>query len=130
MTYKEFQESTVQVWEPQQTWLHTFEGLENIDVLKDEQMIALKAFIEKQDVFAILSTGYGKSLIYQLARLVGKKFIFYYVMYYVKYVADCGAPNQLRPEPCFRTRPQQAPGKQIFLIVSRLTSHADRQWNI
>ena len=47
--------------------------LENISFLKDEQSVALKAFVEKKDVFAVLPTGFGKSLIYQLAPLVGKK---------------------------------------------------------
>ena len=49
------------------------DGLENISSLKEEQAIALKAFVEKEDVFAVLPTGFGKSLIYQLAPLVGKK---------------------------------------------------------
>ena len=47
--------------------------LENISSLKDEQTIALKAFVEKKDVFAVLPTGFGKSLIYQIAPLVAKK---------------------------------------------------------
>lgn len=41
--------------------------------LKAEQTAALKAFIEIKDVFAVLPTGFGKSLIYQLALLIGKK---------------------------------------------------------
>ena len=49
------------------------DGLENISFLNEEQTIALKAFIEREDVFAVLPTGFGKSLIYQLAPLVGKK---------------------------------------------------------
>ena len=48
------------------------DGLNNISSLKEGQTIALKAFIEKEDVFAVLLTGFGKSLIYQLAPLVGK----------------------------------------------------------
>ena len=35
-------------------------------VLKTEQRAVLDAFIEKKDVFALLPTGFGKSLIYQL----------------------------------------------------------------
>jgi ATP-dependent DNA helicase RecQ len=35
-----------------------------------EQKMALKAFLCKKDVFAVLPTGYGKSLIYQFAPLV------------------------------------------------------------
>lgn len=41
--------------------------------LKDEQKEALKSFVLKKDVFAVLPTGYGKSLIYQLASLVAKR---------------------------------------------------------
>ncbi|XP_048007996.1 ATP-dependent DNA helicase Q1-like [Megalobrama amblycephala] len=40
--------------------------------LKPQQLTALKAFILKEDVFALLPTGFGKSLIYQLAPLVAK----------------------------------------------------------
>ena len=47
--------------------------LENISSLKEEQTTALKAFLNKKDVFAVLPTGYGKSLIYQIAPLVAKK---------------------------------------------------------
>ena len=36
-------------------------------ILKEEQRNAIKAFVERKDVFAILPTGFGKSLIYQLA---------------------------------------------------------------
>lgn len=41
--------------------------------LKDEQKEALESFVLKKDVFAVLPTGYGKSLIYQLAPLVAKR---------------------------------------------------------
>ena len=41
--------------------------------LKKEQITALKSFILKRDVFGVLPTGYGKSLIYQLAPLVAKR---------------------------------------------------------
>ena len=47
--------------------------LEHISCLKEEQTVALKAFLQKKDVFALLPTGFGKSLIFQLAPLVGKK---------------------------------------------------------
>lgn len=40
--------------------------------LKMEQRTALESFIERKDVFALLPTGFGKSLIYQLAPLVAK----------------------------------------------------------
>lgn len=40
--------------------------------LKSEQKVALEAFIGRRDVFALLPTGFGKSLIYQLAPLVAK----------------------------------------------------------
>ena len=41
--------------------------------LRNEQRTALKSFLEKKDVFRVLPTGYSKSLIYQLAPLVGKR---------------------------------------------------------
>ncbi len=44
----------------QQWWLQT-------SSLKEEQRTALKAFLDRKDVFALLPTGFGKSLIYQLA---------------------------------------------------------------
>jgi len=47
--------------------------LEGTFSLKAEKMAALKAFIEKKDVFAVLPMGFGKSLIYQLAPLIDKK---------------------------------------------------------
>ena len=42
-------------------------------ILKEEQRNAIKAFVDRKDVFAILPTGFGKSLIYQLAPMVAKK---------------------------------------------------------
>ena len=45
--------------------------LEDIDsafILKEEQRNAIKVFVDRKDVFAVLPTGCGKSLIYQLAR--------------------------------------------------------------
>ena len=50
--------------------------LEDIDstfILKEEQRNAIKAFVDRKDVFAVLPTGFGKSLIYQLAPMVTKK---------------------------------------------------------
>ena len=50
--------------------------LEDIDsafILKEEQRNAIKAFVDRKDVFAVLPTGFGKSLIYQLAPMVAKK---------------------------------------------------------
>ena len=44
-----------------------------IDSLKDEQRTALKESIGGKDVMALLPTGYGKSLIYQMAPLVAKE---------------------------------------------------------
>ena len=41
-------------------------NLERKFTLKKEQRLALKDLIAKKDVFALLSTGFGKSLIYQL----------------------------------------------------------------
>ena len=38
--------------------------------LKEEQKTPLKAFLCKKNVFAVLPTGYGTSLIYRLAPLV------------------------------------------------------------
>uniref|UniRef100_A0A8C6U030 DNA 3'-5' helicase n=1 Tax=Neogobius melanostomus TaxID=47308 RepID=A0A8C6U030_9GOBI len=45
--------------------------------LKPQQEAALKAFLLNNDVFATLPTGFGKSLIYQLAPLVAKKMDIY-----------------------------------------------------
>ena len=42
-------------------------------ILKDEQRTAIKAFVDRKDVFAVLPTGFGKSLIYQLTPMVAKK---------------------------------------------------------
>ncbi|ROL52848.1 ATP-dependent DNA helicase Q-like 3 [Anabarilius grahami] len=50
--------------------------LEDIDsalILKEEQRTAIKAFVDGKDVFAVLPTGFRKSLIYQLAPMVAKK---------------------------------------------------------
>ena len=47
--------------------------LQSISSLKEEQNTALEAFLRGKDVFALLPTGFGKSLIYQLAPLVVKK---------------------------------------------------------
>ena len=47
--------------------------LEDIDstlILKEEQRNAIKAFVDRKDVFAVLPMGSGKSLIYQLAPMV------------------------------------------------------------
>ena len=44
--------------------------LEDIDstfILKEEQRNVIKAFVDRKDVFAVLPTGSGKSLMYQLA---------------------------------------------------------------
>ncbi|CAB1433702.1 unnamed protein product [Pleuronectes platessa] len=50
--------------------------LEDIDsalLLKEEQRNAIKPFVDRKDVFAILPTGFRKSLFYQLAPMVAKK---------------------------------------------------------
>jgi len=39
-------------------------------VLKEEQRTAINAFVDRKDVFAVLPTGFGKSLYYQLALMV------------------------------------------------------------
>ena len=47
--------------------------LEDIDsalILKEEQRNAIMAFVDRKDVFAVLPTGSGKSLIHQLAPMV------------------------------------------------------------
>src|SRR4029434_6002904 len=44
--------------------------LEDIDsafILKEEQRNAIKAFVDRKYVFAVLSTGFGKNCIHQLA---------------------------------------------------------------
>lgn len=47
--------------------------LPGINSLKKEQAEALETFLDGKDVIALLPTGFGKSLIYQLAPLVSKK---------------------------------------------------------
>ena len=47
--------------------------LDFITEVKQEQEYALSEFLSGKDVFAVLPTGFGKSLIYQLAPLVLKK---------------------------------------------------------
>ena len=47
--------------------------LPNIQKLKPEQEQSLRSFIGGQDVVALLPTGFGKSLIFQLAPLVAKE---------------------------------------------------------
>ena len=42
--------------------------MDPIITLKEEQRYALAEFLSKKDVLAVLPTGFGKSLIYQLAR--------------------------------------------------------------
>ena len=42
-------------------------NLSDIVSLKEHQRTALKAFVGGNDVFALLPTGFGKSLIYQMA---------------------------------------------------------------
>src|SRR4029434_649604 len=47
--------------------------LEDIDstfILKEEQRNAIKAFVDRKDVFAVLPTGFSKNRIYQLAPLM------------------------------------------------------------
>ena len=51
----------------------TLNDLELNFTLKNEQITALKSFILKRDVVGVLPTGYGKSVIYQLAPLVAKR---------------------------------------------------------
>ena len=48
----------------------TIEEIDLVFPLKEEQETALKAFLCKKDVFAVIPTGYGKSLIYWLSLLV------------------------------------------------------------
>ena len=43
------------------------EDIDSVFILKEEQRNAIKAFVNRKDVFAFLPTGSGKSLIYQLA---------------------------------------------------------------
>ena len=47
--------------------------LQSITAIKPEQESALVDFLDGKDVLAVLPTGFGKSLIYQLAPLVLKK---------------------------------------------------------
>ena len=55
--------------------------LEDIDstfIWKEEQRNAIKAFVDRKDIFAVLPTGFSKSLMYQLAQMV-------YVMVILRY---------------------------------------------
>jgi len=45
----------------------------SVFILIDEQKTAIKAFVDRKDIFAVLPTGLGKSLIYQLSPMVAKK---------------------------------------------------------
>ena len=47
----------------------TLEDLELSFSLRKERRTALKSYLKKEDVFGVLPTAYGKSLIYQLALL-------------------------------------------------------------
>lgn len=47
--------------------------LEEIHALKEEQFSVLKTFLRGEDVFGILPTGFGKSLIFQQPPLVLKE---------------------------------------------------------
>ena len=47
--------------------------LPNIQMLKPEQEQSLLSFVGGHDVVALLPTGFGKSLIFQLAPLVAKE---------------------------------------------------------
>ena len=47
--------------------------IDSITAIKKEQEYALSEFLSGKDVLAVLPTGFGKSLIYQLAPLVTKK---------------------------------------------------------
>ncbi|ROK23451.1 ATP-dependent DNA helicase Q-like 3 [Anabarilius grahami] len=49
------------------------EDIDSAFILKEEQRTAIKAFVDGKDVFAVLPTGFGKSLIYRLAPMVAKK---------------------------------------------------------
>ncbi|KAI8484803.1 hypothetical protein Bbelb_374000 [Branchiostoma belcheri] len=49
------------------------DDLDGISSLKNEQKDALNNFVRGKDVLGVLPTGFGKSLIYQLAPLVWKK---------------------------------------------------------
>ncbi|XP_055053684.2 ATP-dependent DNA helicase RecQ-like [Misgurnus anguillicaudatus] len=51
----------------------TLEDLNLCFSLREEQITLLKSFLSNKDVFGVLPTGYGKSVIYQLAPLVGKR---------------------------------------------------------
>ena len=48
----------------------TLEDLQLCFSLRKEQRTVLQSFLKKEDVLGVLPTGYGKSLIYQLAPLV------------------------------------------------------------
>ena len=52
----------------EEAWKEAFIAVRNqfeIDTLFPEQELAIKTFVERDNVFINLPTGYGKSLIYQ-----------------------------------------------------------------
>ena len=61
------------------------EDLELSFSLRKEQRTAQKSFLIKEDVFGVLPTGYGKSLIYQLAPLVGKLMVLLWLVVALSY---------------------------------------------
>uniref|UniRef100_A0A8C6V406 DNA 3'-5' helicase n=1 Tax=Neogobius melanostomus TaxID=47308 RepID=A0A8C6V406_9GOBI len=50
--------------------------ISDLNMKQGYSLTALEAFLSKEDVFALLPTGFGKSLIYQLAPLVAKKMLY------------------------------------------------------
>ena len=57
----------------EEAWKEAFIAVRNqfeIDTLFPEQELAIKTFVERDNVFINLPTGYGKSLIYQCIPLV------------------------------------------------------------
>lgn len=53
--------------------VESVKALFSVDTLKQEQEEALFNFVSKRDVFVNLPTGFGKSLIYQMAPMVVKQ---------------------------------------------------------
>jgi hypothetical protein len=62
--------------------------LPNIQKLKPEQEQCLLSFVGGHDVVALLPTGFGKSLIFQLTPLVVNEFFFYSLWFARAHVSD------------------------------------------
>src|SRR4029434_4891960 len=90
--------------------------LEDIDsafILKEEQRNALKAFVDRKDIFAVLPTESGKSLIYQLAPMAFVMVIVWKIFTFPASLTD----SQPRPFPSLFISPFCFTQLQLALIT-------------